>query len=83
MDSITSVMWVCWVCVSLLIFFPCFLQSDEEFEDARNGTSRSGSRSQSPTLKPIWLSSPSAGESQGLKLPPCGPYDNFLVAAGC
>jgi len=80
MDSITSVMWVC---VSLLILVPCFLQSDEEFEDARNGTSHSGSRSQSPTLKPTWLSSPSAGESQGLKLPPCGPYDNFLVAAGC
>jgi hypothetical protein len=58
-------------------------KSDEEFEDARNGTSHSGSRSQSPTLKPTWLSSQSGGESQGLKLPPCGPYDNFLVAAGC
>ncbi|CAM6009795.1 unnamed protein product [Sphagnum balticum] len=29
------------------------------------------------------LEGKSAGESQGLKLPPCGPYDNFLVAAGC
>jgi hypothetical protein len=82
MDSITSG-YVGHACVSPLILFPCFLQSDEEFEDARNGTSHSGSRSQSPTLKPTWLSSQSAGESQGLKLPPCGPYDNFLVAAGC
>ncbi|CAK9238619.1 unnamed protein product [Sphagnum jensenii] len=29
------------------------------------------------------LEGKSGGESQGLKLPPCGPYDNFLVAAGC
>ena len=52
---------------------------DGEFEDART-TTDSGSRNQSPTLKPVWLASPTVGD---LKLPPSSPYDNFLKAAGC
>lgn len=48
-------------------------------EDARNAGD-SGNRSQSPTLKPSWLASPTVGD---LKLPPSSPYDNFLKAAGC